>query len=121
LTDTGAAGRHCVVCGRELPARKGRGRVRLYCDASCRSKAAPPNPNPIPGALRGIRAPGTGIPGVIALGTRRFDGGKDFAAVRGDRSTVRVDLGDGSPFGRLVVSVDDPDSTVAAICSAAGI
>lgn len=31
--------------------------------------------------LRGIRAPGTGIPGVVALGTRRGRFGKDFAAV----------------------------------------
>jgi Protein of unknown function (DUF3887) len=39
VTDTGAAGRHCVACGRELPARRGGGRVRRYCDASCRGKA----------------------------------------------------------------------------------
>ena len=41
--------------------------------------------------------------------------------MRGGRPAVRVDLGDESPFGRLVVSVDDPDSAVAAIRSAAGI
>ena len=35
------------------------------------------------GALRGWRAPGTGLPRVIAVGTRRGDFGKDFAAVRG--------------------------------------
>jgi len=39
VTDTGAEARHCVACGRKLPTRKGRGRVRLYCDASCRGKA----------------------------------------------------------------------------------
>ena len=33
--------------------------------------------------LRGIRAPGTGIPGVIAVGTRRGSFGKDFAVVHG--------------------------------------
>ena len=94
-----------------------RGNVRVPLRA-VRSAEAEPDPW---GALRGIRAPGTGIPGVIAFGTRRFDGGKDFAAVRGGRPAVRVDLGDGSPFGRLVVSVDDPGGTVAAIRSAAGI
>jgi hypothetical protein len=94
-----------------------RGNVRVPLRAV---RSAEPEPDPW-GGLRGIRAPGTGIPGVIALGTRRFDGGKDFAAVRGGRPAVRVDLGDGSPFGRLVVSVDDPGSTVAAILSAAGI
>ena len=39
MTDTGAEARHCVACGRKLPTRKGRRRVRLYCDASCRGKA----------------------------------------------------------------------------------
>jgi hypothetical protein len=72
-------------------------------------------------ALRGIRAPGTGIPGVIALGTRRYNGGRDFAAVVGDRPAVRVDLGEESPFARLVVSADDADGTAAEIRAAAGI
>ncbi|HEY6295351.1 MAG TPA: hypothetical protein VIX15_06780 [Streptosporangiaceae bacterium] len=72
-------------------------------------------------AVRGIRIAGTGIPGVIILGTRRFLHGKDFAAVVGRRPTVRVDLSDDSPFSRLVVSVTDPDSTLAAIRSATGV
>jgi hypothetical protein len=29
----------CAACGRELLHQQGRGRVRVYCDASCRSKA----------------------------------------------------------------------------------
>jgi len=56
--------------------------------------------------LRGIRAPGTGFPGVIALGTRRFGGGKDFAAVYGKGPGVVVDLV-GVDFARLVVSTRD--------------
>jgi hypothetical protein len=72
-------------------------------------------------AVRGIKAAGTGIPGVIVLGTRRFLHGKDFAAVVRGRPAVRVDLSDESPFSRLVVSVDDPDSTLAAIRSATGL
>jgi hypothetical protein len=94
-----------------------RGNVHVPLDA-VRSAQTEPDPW---SALRGIRAPGTGIPGVIALGTRRFNGGKDFAAVRGEHPAVRVDLGAQSPFGRLVVSVSDPESTVAAIRGAAGI
>jgi hypothetical protein len=39
VANTGAARRHCGACGRELPVQQGQGRVRLYCDASCRSKA----------------------------------------------------------------------------------
>ncbi len=70
--------------------------------------------DPLPwGALRGMRAPGTGIPGVIAYGVRRFAGGKDFAALRSRRPALRVDLDNSSPFGRLVVSVPDPEATAA--------
>jgi hypothetical protein len=53
--------------------------------------------------LRGIRSPGTGIPGVIALGARRSSAGKDFAAVYGHRPGVVVEL-EGAAYGRLVVS-----------------
>jgi hypothetical protein len=68
------------------------------------------------GALRGVRAPGTGIPGVVDYGVRRVTGGApDFAAVHGCGTAVRVDLGPGAPFGRLVVTVDDTDRAVAAV------
>lgn len=68
------------------------------------------------GALRGMRAPGTGIPGVIAYGVRRLTGRRpDFAALYGRGPAVRVELGPGSPYGRLIVSVVDPDATVAAL------
>ncbi|HEY6378519.1 MAG TPA: hypothetical protein VI316_04995, partial [Candidatus Dormibacteraeota bacterium] len=42
--------------------------------------------------LRGMRAPGTGWPGVIALGTRRGRGVRDFAAVYGKGEGVVVEL-----------------------------
>lgn len=72
-------------------------------------------------ALRGIRAPGTGIPNVIAYGTRRFSGGKDLALVRGGRGpALRVDLDDGAPFSRLVITVPDPQAQADAIRSASG-
>jgi len=32
-------GRQCAACGKPLPSQSGRGRVRQYCDASCRSAA----------------------------------------------------------------------------------
>ncbi len=68
------------------------------------------------GAMRGIWAPGTGIPGLLAYGVRRLTGRRpDFAAVHGRGPAVRVELGTGSPFGRLVVSVADPHATVAAL------
>lgn len=56
--------------------------------------------------LRGIRAPGTGVPGVVAVGTRRGGGHKDFAAVHGTGSAIVVEL-EGADFDRLVVTEDD--------------
>lgn len=70
------------------------------------------------GALRGMRAPGTGLPGVIALGPRLWSGGRDFAALYGHKPAVVVDLGSGSPFCRLVVSVADPHAAANAIRTA---
>jgi hypothetical protein len=62
--------------------------------------------------LRGIRAPGTGLPGVIAVGTRRGSFGKDFAAVHGKGPAVVVEF-DGQEFQRWILTVDDPDAVVA--------
>ncbi len=74
-------------------------------------------PDPF-GALRGIRAPGTGWPGVIAYGVRRYAGGRDFAAVRSKRPALRIDLDDSSPFARLLISIDDPQAWVEMIRAA---
>jgi len=62
--------------------------------------------------LRGIRAPGTGLPGVIAVGTRRGSFGKDFAAVHGKGPAVVVEF-EGQEFERWVLTVDDPDAVAA--------
>jgi hypothetical protein len=64
--------------------------------------------------LRGIRSPGTGFPGLIALGTRRFGGGKDFAAVYGRKPGVVVDLV-GVDFARLIVSTPHAEAVAAEI------
>jgi hypothetical protein len=64
--------------------------------------------------LRGIRAPGTGIPGVIAVGTRRGSFGKDFAVVHGKGPGVVVELV-GQAFERIVITVPDPEAEVARI------
>ena len=53
--------------------------------------------------LRGIRAPGTGIPGVIAVGTRRGSFGKDFAVVHGRERAVVVEL-EGASYARILVT-----------------
>lgn len=57
-------------------------------------------------ALRGHRMPGTGIPGVIALGTWRYRDGKDFVAVYGTHGVI-VTL-TGSSWSRLLVSSRAP-------------
>lgn len=59
--------------------------------------------------LRGIRAPGTGMPGVIALGTWRSRTGKDFAALYRGGPAVVVDL-QGAQFSRLLVSAHDAET-----------
>lgn len=56
--------------------------------------------------LRGLRAPGTGVPGVISLCTRRGSGFVDFAAVYRGRQAVVVEC-EGASFDRLVVSCAD--------------
>ena len=69
--------------------------------------------------LRGMRAPGTGLPNVIAVGTRRGSFGKDFAAVHGKGPAVVVEL-DGADYGRLVVTQDDAAARARAIAEATG-
>ena len=53
--------------------------------------------------LRGIRAPGTGVPGAIAVGTRRGGFGKDFVVVHRKGPAVVVEL-EGEEFERLVAA-----------------
>jgi len=83
-----------------------------------RSAVAEPDPWP---AVRGAKLAGTGIPGVAVLGTRYFDGGRDFVAIRNGRPAVRVELGEGSPYAQLLVSVSDAESTLAVIRGATGV
>ena len=71
--------------------------------------------------LRGMRAPGTGWPGVIAVGIRRGSFGKDFAAVHGKGPAVVVEL-DGTDasggYGRFVITTDAATAEAAAITAA---
>jgi hypothetical protein len=64
--------------------------------------------------LRGIRAPGTGLPGVIAVCTRRGPFGKDFAAVHGKGAAVVVEL-EGAPFARIIATTPDANDMAAMI------
>ena len=54
--------------------------------------------------LRGVRAPGTGIPYVVLLGTMRFKGGKDFTAIY-KRGPVRIYQFRAGEFKRRILSI----------------
>ena len=53
--------------------------------------------------IRGIRAPGAVVPLVLAIGTWKFHGGKDFLVVKGKRQAVVLDIED-EEYARVIVS-----------------
>lgn len=63
---------------------------------------------------KGIRAPGTYVPGVIAAGTFYQEGEKVFWDLHDPEKTVVIWLKD-EKYSRLVMEVEDPASTVEAI------
>lgn len=66
---------------------------------------------------KGIRAPGTHLPGVITAGTFHQEGERIFWDVRDAAKAVVIELAD-ERYARLVVEVEDPRVTVALIESA---
>jgi hypothetical protein len=67
--------------------------------------------------LRGLRAPGYGMPGHGAVGTWRGRGWKEFSVAYAKQPGVVLDLdpGHADGFRRLIVSVDDPGRLVHAL------
>ena len=64
-------------------------------------------------AVHGLKSPGTGVPGMVAVGTYRSIGSKIFAVVHHEAHRgVRVTL-DGADFNELIVGCDDPEAAVA--------
>ncbi|MFI1409010.1 hypothetical protein ACH4Y0_03590 [Streptomyces sp. NPDC020707] len=63
---------------------------------------------------KGIRAPGSHVPGVITAGTFHQDGEKVFWNVRDPSKAVVVELAD-ERYARLVLQVDDPRAAVALV------
>ncbi len=57
-------------------------------------------------AVRGLRAPGLGLPGVRAIGTWRRRGEKTYVSVRRDQPAVRVSL-TGQRFDTVLIGADD--------------
>ena len=62
-------------------------------------------------SARGIRAPGTAVPGVIIAGTYYDNGKPIFWNVHDSRKAIAIDLRD-ERFARLVVEVADPAETI---------
>ena len=68
---------------------------------------------------RGLRAPGSYWPGLIAAGTYRRRAGKEFWSVRDRSRAVVVHVADDA-YDRLVLQVPDPSATIAEIRRAIG-
>ena len=66
-------------------------------------------------AVEGMRAPGTGIPGVLDVGTFRAPGVKSFVVIHhATPHGVRVLL-DGQSFDELIVGCEKPDGVAAGL------
>jgi hypothetical protein len=63
---------------------------------------------------KGIRAPGTYIPGVITAGTYYQHGKRVFWDVHRAENTIVIDLAD-ERYDQLIVEVADPEAAVARI------
>lgn len=64
--------------------------------------------------LRGIRAPGTSIPRVLAIGTWKSGGGDDFVVIRRRLAGVVIDL-DAGEYRRIVLSTSHAHELVQAL------
>jgi hypothetical protein len=97
-----------------------RGMDRLFSLKSCLEiplshvLGAVADPQIAGGHSRGLRAPGTHLPGVITAGTFYQEGDRVFWNVRDPEKAIVIRLED-ERYARLVIEVEDPTSTVAAI------
>jgi hypothetical protein len=62
--------------------------------------------------VHGLRAPGTGLPGVLLAGTFHDHGTSTFAVCHRRSPAVVLEL-TGEPYDRLVITLDDPQAAVA--------
>jgi len=68
---------------------------------------ADPDPDAIK-SLHGLKAPGARVPGMIAAGTFRSIGSKEFWDIGRNHSKILVIELRNDQYGRLVVDVEDP-------------
>jgi hypothetical protein len=64
--------------------------------------------------IRGIRAPGVEVPLVIAVGTWKFHGGKDFLAIKRRRQAVVIDLIE-DDFSRVILTTNHAPDLIASL------
>jgi hypothetical protein len=70
--------------------------------------------------IGGVRFPGTRVPGLIALGTWRRRGGRDFVAVYRGASGIVVEVDADPPnYQRIIFSTKDPDGVRNLLAAAA--
>jgi hypothetical protein len=62
--------------------------------------------------VHGLRAPGTGLPGVIIAGTYRGREGNTFAVCHGRGPGIVIELVD-APYAKIVLTLDDPEAAAA--------
>lgn len=70
-----------------------------------------------PAALRGLRAPGLGLPGIRSIGTWRRRGEKSYISVRRNQPALRVRL-TGQRYDTVLVSTDDAAALAAELAPA---
>lgn len=73
-------------------------------------RAVRPDPFAASGFWKGIRVPGTHIPGLIIAGTYYWRGQKTFFDVVRPERAIVIELS-GASYDRIVVEVDDPFRT----------
>lgn len=64
--------------------------------------------------MRGLRAPGTGIPGVVALGTWRVRRGKNFLVVYGKKPAYTITFSSGD-FNQWIITPDNSEEEMRAM------
>jgi hypothetical protein len=69
------------------------------------------------GLVKGFRAPGTHLPGVMTAGTFRSRGEKDLWMVGRAKEVLVIELHD-QPYRHLIVQVEDPHAAVEALRAA---
>ncbi len=61
---------------------------------------------------KGVKMPGTHVPGIIAAGSFYKGGKRFFWDVRNKQNTIVVELA-GEPYEELIIEVEDPSAEIA--------